>query len=713
MIFESRSTTPGLLNARIGDLGHSIRLLNDDETELMPQSLPWQAPEWHHRGFTFAEMMKMEVYSFGLICLWVLFYEKLQENGITLVANSILCTSPLERKARDDLSDTATRLSHEATDSLSNQSLDLAFLFESCLAFEQASRAPSLDILIEILEAHSTSSAARASNKVRDPITPSKGPSPSVPFRVSNFGLIENHGVSSNPSQISRSGLQFYMADYRVRRHIATCLSQRLTRSGIAVSSTHSEHASFQLAICYRIGFGLDQDYQKAIQALRESGKSEEDLDREISNMESLPFAIKDQLVQQLALTSYDATDDPLLDPAHYNLPDVQRQLTKDLAALSYLADPSRLKWCVTYQLSRILFVRGLSKEAEEPLVRIKTTMNPDHPDFVACVRSLCTIQMKERRWNEAAALSSQVLETRKSEDPEPLSTLESMEFLALALDKLGQRETAGVLHNEVIERRQRLLGVKHPATVRSMLILALRNHHIARYVEAEELATRALKINQTTIGAEHPFTLANMNDLIVILQQQQRFKDAWELAIKLKGLALRVFGAEHHKTLAYEVNRAVLLLRQNYFNDAGVLLSQIATKQVAILGPNHQSTLTTFSNLAAAHLGNGRRKDARRMLNCIVPTAERVFGVNHPFTESSKDFAASLRENERHQAVDELRSSLNNIEESILSQKAFANEGDAAERSSRTAKAAEHTRETGTSLIRIGEVGLAVLKQG
>ena len=38
----------------------------------MPFSETWTAPEWHHRGFKPSAAMKMDAYSFGLVCLWIL-----------------------------------------------------------------------------------------------------------------------------------------------------------------------------------------------------------------------------------------------------------------------------------------------------------------------------------------------------------------------------------------------------------------------------------------------------------------------------------------------------------------------------------------------------------------------------------------------------------------------------------------------------------------
>ena len=40
----------------------------------MPYSEPWTAPEYHHRGFWPSQAKKMDAYSFGMLVLWLLFY---------------------------------------------------------------------------------------------------------------------------------------------------------------------------------------------------------------------------------------------------------------------------------------------------------------------------------------------------------------------------------------------------------------------------------------------------------------------------------------------------------------------------------------------------------------------------------------------------------------------------------------------------------------
>jgi hypothetical protein len=39
----------------------------------MPKSRIWHAPEWHHRAFRPENAKKMDIFSFGMVCLWMIF----------------------------------------------------------------------------------------------------------------------------------------------------------------------------------------------------------------------------------------------------------------------------------------------------------------------------------------------------------------------------------------------------------------------------------------------------------------------------------------------------------------------------------------------------------------------------------------------------------------------------------------------------------------
>jgi hypothetical protein len=54
----------------------------------MPKSWPWNAPEHHFNRFTPAQARKMDIFSFGMLCLWVMFEKCL--SGITTLPQEAL-----------------------------------------------------------------------------------------------------------------------------------------------------------------------------------------------------------------------------------------------------------------------------------------------------------------------------------------------------------------------------------------------------------------------------------------------------------------------------------------------------------------------------------------------------------------------------------------------------------------------------------------------
>src|SRR5271156_4567636 len=68
LIFEK----DGCCTAKVTDFGYSTSVASGASI-FLPRSAPWQTPEYHHRQFLFSQALKAEVYSFGLLCLWLLF----------------------------------------------------------------------------------------------------------------------------------------------------------------------------------------------------------------------------------------------------------------------------------------------------------------------------------------------------------------------------------------------------------------------------------------------------------------------------------------------------------------------------------------------------------------------------------------------------------------------------------------------------------------
>ena len=70
------SENDGAYVAKVTDFGYSTLFTTDSDLIKMPKSWPWTAPERHHREILPIQARKMDAYSFGMLCLWLLFYNK-------------------------------------------------------------------------------------------------------------------------------------------------------------------------------------------------------------------------------------------------------------------------------------------------------------------------------------------------------------------------------------------------------------------------------------------------------------------------------------------------------------------------------------------------------------------------------------------------------------------------------------------------------------
>jgi serine/threonine protein kinase len=61
------------IEIKIADFGFSCFGAADEDDVQLSKTEPWEAPEWDHRYWSVSEAKQMDVYSFGLLCLWLLF----------------------------------------------------------------------------------------------------------------------------------------------------------------------------------------------------------------------------------------------------------------------------------------------------------------------------------------------------------------------------------------------------------------------------------------------------------------------------------------------------------------------------------------------------------------------------------------------------------------------------------------------------------------
>ena len=69
LIFEDDSR----VTAKLADFGFATCLQSGEELLLIPVSEPWNAPEYSDHLFRPESAKKMDIYSFALLCAWLLF----------------------------------------------------------------------------------------------------------------------------------------------------------------------------------------------------------------------------------------------------------------------------------------------------------------------------------------------------------------------------------------------------------------------------------------------------------------------------------------------------------------------------------------------------------------------------------------------------------------------------------------------------------------
>lgn len=127
--------------ARVADFGYSTQWALPNDLVQMPRSRPWDAPEWHHRGFTPAQAMKMDAYSFGMVVLWLLGYAALDDADGTFKGDLHTAT---------EAADLARQLSESM---FQTTKLDLNPFFSATLTHDKTNRCSDFVHLQELLYA--------------------------------------------------------------------------------------------------------------------------------------------------------------------------------------------------------------------------------------------------------------------------------------------------------------------------------------------------------------------------------------------------------------------------------------------------------------------------------------------------------------------------------------------------------------------------------
>ncbi|KAL8904836.1 MAG: hypothetical protein Q9171_006900 [Xanthocarpia ochracea] len=587
LIFEDDS---GIV-AKVADFGFATCFQGHNDSIAMPTKEPWDAPEYHDRSFKPEKAKQMDVYSFGLLCFWLIFkagssvdlplsIDTNLESGRFFSFERIQPKQNLLQLWRRDsrLSEWVCWLVHRDGQFDDDTKTDLESFFRSTLAFEPQSRCTEFDQLLGLL----------------------------VPDR--DLPETEFFQLSAVPKQedfkIPSSILDFYGADFRLREFIVQCLQSTVTESTKPTSQQLSPHATaLQLALSYTIGFGTIKDDENAASILRDHSLENTDLRSQV----------------QLIIDGY---QEPLDESGLFSL--LQHQGT-----VQYI------------DFAQYYREKGLLERAEIRLKleiqSVQSVFSQSHGVCSSLKSVLASLYRNQGRWKEAEELGLQVVEIRKEVQGEEHSdTLTSKAKLALTYWDQGRLKEAEELEVQVIEIRKRVLGEEHPDTLTSMANLASINWNQGRWKEAEELDEQVMEISKKTLGEKHPDTLTSMANLASTYSNQGRWKEAEKLELQVKEINKKVRGEEHPDTLISMANLASTYRNQGRWKEAEKLEVQVMEISKKVRGEEHLDTISSIANLASIYWNQGRWKEAEKLEMQVIETRKRVLGEEHPSTLGS-----------------------------------------------------------------------------
>ena len=148
---------------RMADFGYSTIVQNDDnETIKLPRSRPWDAPEHTFGPCNFVAASRMDIFSLGMVCLWLLCHQKAGEetlllpvpdsNAIDISARFSWSRSIEQWKESDYLIRLAKSAVLSFENSTNNQQNRLDEFFTSALQITPADREHDVRQLLRIVE---------------------------------------------------------------------------------------------------------------------------------------------------------------------------------------------------------------------------------------------------------------------------------------------------------------------------------------------------------------------------------------------------------------------------------------------------------------------------------------------------------------------------------------------------------------------------------
>ena len=225
----------------------------------------------------------------------------------------------------------------------------------------------------------------------------------------------------------------------------------------------------------------------------------------------------------------------------------------------------------------------------------------------------------------------SQVLQVReKALGVEHPDTLSSVRDLASILQDQGKLMEAEKMYRRALQGREKILGVESPSTLSSVRDLASILRDQGKLVEAEKMYQRALHVKEKAWGLEHPFTLDTGDKLGNMYRDQGKMNEAEDMYRRALAGKEKILGLVDTSTLDTVGSLGKLYMDQGKMKEAEGMHLRALTGFTKTLGPEHTSTLDTRYALGILYKTRSQFGDAVHNLELAVQGYTKVLGTEH-----------------------------------------------------------------------------------
>ena len=180
----------------------------------------------------------------------------------------------------------------------------------------------------------------------------------------------------------------------------------------------------------------------------------------------------------------------------------------------------------------------------------------------------------------------------------ESCELLDASTWAAVHLYQCGLYEKAATLNRRTLDQKKKTLGGRHLSTLTSINNLALVLESQGKYDEAEAILRQMLASTESILGKEHPDTLTSMNNLAGVLQSQGKYDEAEAILRQTLASTESILGKEHPDTLTSMNNLAGVLQSQGKYDEAISLMGGCIQLRKQVLGPGHPYTKASLEAL-------------------------------------------------------------------------------------------------------------------